>query len=316
MKWRLFIPLLFLAHMFVHDVSAAPATRSGQAAKGGAAGQTPLTVLSIIPAQGEPGIGVTLYGAGFTEGTVAFLGTQEVPTTVLGPKQVAFEVPKLAPGLYAMFLRRPDGTTSKTYSFALLPLRPVATSLSPDRVDMCTTGRDREVTIAGQNFQERSQVLFDGAAIRGRFLSETSMGFTVPQVNAGLHQVQVKNTEDAVSGALGLIINSKPEIDSITPGEEYVNYYNLVIEGRNFQQGSVVVVMEDSTLEQTGGQYSVDTRQVGAGYGQAQREKVMYVNCNRIIYQRHPYSNALKTFRVQVLNPSGEESAPVSVSAP
>lgn len=311
MKWRLFIPVLFLINLVINDVSAAPATRSGQPAKGTA---NAISVLSIIPAQGEPGTGVTLYGSGFSEGTVAFLGTQEAPTTVIGPKQLSFEVPKLAPGLYALFLRRPDGSTSKTYSFALLPLRPITSSLSPDRVDMCTTGRDRDVTITGQNFQERSQVVFDGAAIRGRFLGETSMAFTVPQVNAGLHQVQVKNGEDAVSGALGLMINAKPEIDSITPGEEFVNFYNLVIEGRNFQQGSSVIVMEDSTVE-TGGQYTVDTRRIGSGYGQ-EREKVIYVNCNRIIYQRYPYSTVLKSFRVQVINPSGEESTPVSVSAP
>ena len=313
MKWRLFIPLLFLVHLMFDDASAAPASRAATA-RGPA--PAPVSILSIIPAQGEPGISVTLYGSGFAEGTMAFLGTEEIPTTLLGPKQIAFQVPKLAPGLYALFLRRPDGATSKTYSFSLLPLKPVATALSPDRVDMCTTGREREVTVTGQNFLERSQVLFDGAAIRGRFLSETSMAFTVPQVNAGLHQIQVKNAEDAVSGAVGLIVNAKPEIDNITQGDEFVNYYNLVIEGRNFQQGSVVVVMEDSTLEQGGGQYSVDTRQVGGNSGQAQREKVIYVNCNRIIYQRFPYSNVLKSFRVQVLNPSGEESAPVSVSAP
>lgn len=313
MTWRLFIPLLFLVHLFPGNVCTAQVARTG-AAKG--ATQAPISVLSIIPAQGEPGVSVTLYGSGFIEGTTAFLGTEEVPTTVLGPKQLGFQVPKLAPGLYALFLRRPDGATSKTYSFALQPLRPVATGVSPDRVDMCTTGHEREVTVTGQNFQERSQVVFDGAAIRGRFLSDTSMVFSVPQVKAGLHQVQVKNGEDAVSGAVGLIVNDKPEIDSITQGEEFVNYYNLVIEGRNFQQGSIVVVMEESTLDQTGGQYSVDTRQIGSSYGQTQREKIIYVNCNRIIYQRYPYSTTLKSFQVQVLNPSGEQSTPVAVSAP
>ena len=40
-------------------------------------------ILSIIPAQGEPNITVTLSGTGFTAKTAAFLGTIEVPTTVV-----------------------------------------------------------------------------------------------------------------------------------------------------------------------------------------------------------------------------------------
>src|SRR5690349_15051872 len=72
----------------------------------------PVTVLSIIPAQGEPGTSVTLSGSGFSAKTAVFLANAEVRAEVLGPKQLTFEIPQLPPGLYALFVRREDGTTS------------------------------------------------------------------------------------------------------------------------------------------------------------------------------------------------------------
>ena len=32
--------------------------------------------------------------------------------------------------------------------------------------------------------------------------------------------------------------------------------------------------------------------------------RFLYVNCNRIIYQRYPYSTTAKNLRIQVINPS------------
>lgn len=278
----------------------------------------PVNILSIIPAQGEPGITVTLYGTGFSEDTTVFLGNDELSATVTSPKQLSFDIPKLGPGLYALYLKREDGTTSKTYNFTLLPQKPVATSLSPDTIYACAPPRDRDVTIEGSNFRQGSQVLFDGASIKSRVSSAEAISFSTPQVPDGLHQVQVRNPEDTVSGVLGLVIDGRPEITGVTQGEESVNHYNLIIDGRNFQQTSTLIVMEDRTLDQNVSQPGVDIKRVTSlSINAVEREQITYVNCNRIIYQRNPYSSTPKNFRIQVLNPgSGGESSLVSVSAP
>ena len=277
----------------------------------------PVTILSIIPAQGEPGTTVTLYGTGFSQKTTVFLANMELQATVIGPQQLSFEIPKLESGLYALFLKREDGTTSKAYSFTLLPLKPTVVSLSPDTVYACATGRDRDVAVAGHNFREGSQVMFDGAAIRSRFSSPETLYFMAPQIAGGLHQVQVKNPDDTVSGVLGLVIDARPEISGVIRGDEYVNYYNLIIEGRNFQQNSMVVVMEERTIEETPSRLAVDVKRITSGSGSVtEREQILFINCNKIIYQRHPYSTLPKNFSVQVINPDGGESSVVSVSAP
>lgn len=278
----------------------------------------PITILSIIPAQGEPATSVTLSGSGFTDKTTAFLGNTGAPTEVLGPKQLTFDIPNLPPGLYALYLRRGDGTTSRTYNFTLLPPKPEIYALSPDTMYACSADRDREVVITGRNFQGKSQMIFDGAAIRGKFISPETFSFTVPRIGAGLHQLQIRNAEGTLSGAQGLLIDSRPEIDSVTAGEEYVNYYNMVIGGRNFQQDSTVIISEERDLELTGMQQPViDVKRLRSGTANAtEKERVIFVNCGQLIYQRYPYSTTLKNFRVQVINPGGEESSVVQVSAP
>jgi hypothetical protein len=57
----------------------------------------------------------------------------------------------------------------------------------------------------------------------------------------------------------------------------------------------------------------VDGRQV---YNSTDRDKSRFVNCTRIVYERYPYDRTPKTLRIQVVNPNGEESPVVTVTAP
>lgn len=261
-----------------------------------------LTVLSIIPAQGEPGMIVTLSGTGFTEATRTFLGNHELPTTVAGARVLTTELPDLPPGVYALYLRREDGATSRPYNFVLQPQKPIASSLSPDTVSTCAAGRDREVIITGANFREGARILFDGAAITTRFISPSALSFLAPQVRSGLHQVQVKNPSDALSGTLALFLDSKPEIESVAIGSEYVSYYELLVSGRNFQQSSTLIA---------------DGNRISTGEPVAgERDQMVYLGCNQLVYQRHPYDPTPKNIRLQIVNPNGEESSVFSISVP
>ncbi len=262
----------------------------------------PLSVLSIIPAQGEPGTTVTLNGTGFTTGTGVFLGSRQLPATLVGNRLLTVELPDLPPGVYALYLKREDGSTSRAFNFALQPQKPVALSLSPDTVTACSTGREREVVVTGSKFQSGARVFLDGAALTTRFISPTALSFTAPGVAAGLHQVQVKNPSDAGSGVLALFIDAKPEIASVSMGREFVSAYELVLTGRNFQQSSVLVA---------------DGKRVATGEQMAtERERLIYLGCNQMVYERHPYDPTPKEIRLQVVNPNGEESGLFTISAP
>lgn len=264
----------------------------------------PVTILSIIPAQAEPGARVMLSGSGFGENASAFLGSVEIPARVTAGRQAEFTLPpQLEAGLYALYLKRSDGTTGRSYNFTVLPLRPVLNSLQPSIISSCAAGKEREVTARGSNFSDRSMLFFNGAALASTFISPESISFLVPTVPGGLHQVLVKNAPENSSVPLNLAVETRPEIGQVTVGDEHVNVYELIITGKNFNQNSSVYV--DGT--QIGGRGGLDL---------AEREKLIYIDCTKLIYQRHPYSPANKDFRLQVVNSGGEGSQVITVTAP
>jgi hypothetical protein len=264
----------------------------------------PVTILSIIPAQGEPGTRVQLSGSGFGETASVFLGSNEIPARLSSSRQAEFTIPpQLEAGLYALYVKRSDGAMGRSYNFTVLPLRPVLNSLQPAQISSCATGRDREVIARGANFGESSMLFFDGAALASSVQSPDAISFTVPNVAGGLHQVLVKNAPENGSVPLNLAVETKPEISQVSIGDEHVNYYELIITGRNFTQNSSVYV---------------DGIKLGGNGGQnmTEREKLIYIDCSKLIYQRYPYSPASKDFRLQVVNQGGEGSQVITMSAP
>jgi len=260
-------------------------------------------ILSIIPAQGEPGAKVTIFGSEFGESISAYLGSIEIPAKVTESKQLEFTIPPLEAGLYALYLKRSDGVLGRVYNFTILPLRPILKDISPQQISACAEGREREVTALGQNFNENSLLMLDGAVVRSRFISSEAITFTLPQIPGGLHQITVKNSPENASVPMALTIETKPEVNQVTVGNEFVNYYELIIEGKNFQQNSSIYV---------------DGQRIGGRGGQevTERERLIFIDCNRLIYQRFPYSPVKKDFRIQVINPGGEGSQVVNVTEP
>lgn len=260
------------------------------------------TILSIIPGQGAPGNQVIISGSGFTPDSALFLGIEEIPLQKVSAKQLSFEIPQLPTGNYALYIRQKSGAASKGYSFNVLPLKPQITALSPDAISMCANGAERDISIKGKNFADNARVVLDGAIISGKRSSAEEITFRLPTVQGGVHQIQVRNGDDAVSTAVAMVTANRPEIVSVTQGDDFVNYYELKIEGTNFQSNSTMIV-EGRRI------------QVSSGNG-GERDRVIYNGCRNLTYQRYPYDPSVKSFQMLVVNPSGEESAPFTVTAP
>jgi hypothetical protein len=221
---------------------------------------------------------------------------------VQSAKVLSLVLPDVPPGVYALYLRREDGATSRAYNFMLQALKPVASSLAPDTITSCAIGREREVVLSGGNFNPGTRILLDGAAVTTRFLSSSALSFSAPQLNQGLHQVQVLNPPDALSGTLALFLDSRPEILGVTMGADHVSYYDLIITGKNFLQTSVLVA---------------DGARIGTrGPAVGDRDSLVYQGCGQMVYQRHPFDPSPKDIKLQVVNHNGEESNLFTISAP
>lgn len=260
------------------------------------------SILSIIPGQAQPGSSVVISGGGFDTGSSLFLGIKEIPYQTVTDQQISFELPQMPAGNYALYIRNKSGATSKAYSFNVTPVKPSVSALSVESAPLCSADGDRQIRVKGENFLEGAKVLFDGALIKGERISAEEMAFTIPHVPAGLHHVQVKNPGEALSSALALLITSQPEIRTVQQGTDYVNYYELNIEGINFQHRSTLIV---------------DGRRVQSGVpNPGDRDRLVFNNCNSLTYQRYPPDPSAKTFQIVLVNPNGEESSTFTVTAP
>jgi hypothetical protein len=260
------------------------------------------SILSIIPGQAPPGSTVVISGSGFNSESALFLGIDEIPFKVISSRQISFEMPQTPAGNYALYIRQKSGVSSRTYAFSVTSVKPSITSISPDTVSLCTSAGNRQIIVKGKNFLEGARLLFDGAIIKGSRTSAEEMTFQTPQVPGGLHQIQVKNPEEGVSSAIALLITSQPEIRNVTQGNDYVNYYELNLEGINFQQGSTLIV---------------EGRKIQGGQpNPGDRDRLVFRNCTSLTYQRYPYDPSIKSFQMIIVNPNGEESSFFTVSAP
>ena len=256
-------------------------------------------VYSITPSQAEPGTLVTIRADGLSDKTKVLLGGDELSVQRVDAGHLAFTVPAVkAPGQYALSIRGIDGAT-RSYAFTVLALRPVLTAIDPKRVTSCLQESGQEVLVSGRNFNETSQLLFDGAVLSSRLISGESIVFHVPKAAGGLHQVTVQNGGEAAT-PLSFTIISAPVLTAVSVGQDRVNSYELLIEGSNFQQNSVLMVdgvpVDSSGLSPSG--------------------QLISIECNRITYLRRPFSSTKRELRMQVVNPSNEVSNIVSIGVP
>lgn len=259
-------------------------------------------VLSIAPTAAEPGMSVVLIGSGFKEGVRVWLGSRETDTILVHSGQVQFQVPDLAPGTYGLFLKQGAQVVSKVYSFTVSAVTPVLDTVVPDKIYGCAGGEKAEISLSGSNFLAQTQVLLDGAVIASRFRSSGQLTIALPHLGGGLHSIQLKNPGNTLSSPLALFVETRPQVAGIVQGEQSVNSYQLIIDGVNFFRTSQVFV---------------DGRLLSAAAANPHdREKLLYISCTRLIYQRYPYDSTPKTISVQVLNPNGEQSEVVTVFAP
>lgn len=287
-----------LCIMLCLPVSSQAAQQKPAASRPANTRQPALAALSITPAQSEPGGRVVMTMNGPVGGARLYIGGKRIPTEQLDEHHLAFSVPTLPAGLYALGLLTPDGI-SRSYNFTILAIRPVTIRIEPDQITGCALNGSTEAIVYGRHFTESTQLLFDGAIIASQYQSPETIKFRIPRVSGGLHQVTVR-TQNESTTPLAFNILTQPEINSVSIGTDRVTSYDLIINGSNFQQGSQLLVdgvRVESSSRGPGGQLTS-------------------IDCNLMIYQRSPITSTPVPLKLQVVNPGGETSQPYLVTAP
>ncbi len=251
-------------------------------------------ILSLAPNAGEPGTKVTLKGGPFSPESRVGFGGEILSPRVLSESRMIFSVPEVPEGDYRIIVRDGERVNESVFFFRVTAATPWVQEVSPSDIDICSLTGERRITIEGRNFNAEAQVLLDDAAIQPQQVTSEQIILQVPELDGGRHLLQVVNPDGSRTLPQTLRVNSIPEIHSVSSGEDHVNFYQVILTGKNFQY--------DSHLRVNGRRVEKATQQRPGA------DSFEYVDCTTLIYSRYPVSRELRRISLQVINPGGEQS--------
>ena len=279
-----------------------------------------LELLSIYPKTAFEGSAVTIIGGPFSEQTLVALGDQQLHPRLVGTRQLVFIVPTLPVGEYALFIIEGAQTSRATFSLLIELPPPVINSISPTNIDVCSTPDQRRITLRGEHIQDSARLLLNDMVVPVTREDDLSYSFTPPPLQAGSYGLQLINPDGKKSLPHTLWVNNVPAIESVSRGDNFVNYYQMIIQGKNFFHNSVLLISE-----YPGGFADLPPRQrfIPAQGGPAVRgrsarpgDAVRYQDCNTLIYDRYPPTGQPLRMILRVGNPDGKQTSAYEITLP
>ncbi len=281
-----------------------------------------LEISAIYPQTASSGTPVTLIGGPFDADVLVNLAGQDIRPRSLGSRQLIFIVPSLPAGEYALYLHSGGESSPQTYSLRIELPAPEILSLEPAIIDQCSAREQRQVRLQGRHIQPGAQLQLDGRGIPFELQDDGFLAFLIPELRAGSYGLQLLNPDGKLSLPQTLWINNVPEIESVSQGEDFVNYYQVEIRGKNFLHNSTLIVDEypggfadlpprQRLLPVQGrGDFSSENPRAG------QVESLSYRDCNSLIYNRYPPTGQSMRLILRVGNPDGKQTDPFEVFLP
>lgn len=280
------------------------------------------TVVAASPTRAVPGNVVTVNGGPFFGEVTVLVGDVEITPATRSERRLTFLLPPLPPGEYALALRDDQGVTPRPFTLTIVAPTPRIASLTPDNINACSSAEERHVEVTGNDIAPGATLLLGGNAVARQRTETGALTFTVPPLAAGAYGVQVVNPDGSASLPHSLYISDVPEIVAVRRDGEYVNHYQLVVEGKNFVPGATLVVTESA-----GDFFDLPPRQrlirPGQDAGAAERlqapsrgDRIGYRDCRTLVYSRYPASSQPRDLTLQVVNPDGKSSRPYQLSSP
>jgi hypothetical protein len=270
-------------------------------------------IVSVIPSAAAVGTAVTVTGGPFAPDVHILVGEREIVPSRPDARQLVFAVPPLASGDYALLLKSTGRVLQTPFSLRVVEAEPRIAAVSPASIDECSTANERRITVFGEAFSPAAQLLLDGAVIPVEKIGATEIRFFAPPLKGGLHHVQVVNPGDRKSLAFALFVNSLPEIHAVEQGPDEVTHYELTLRGKNFLVNSTLLVdgLSINPARVAGGAQVLMTPALQPG-----NDAVRYLDCNTLVYTRHPVSRQAKRVTLQIANPDGQTSPVFHLSIP
>lgn len=274
-----------------------------------------MEITSIYPEIAYPGTPVTIIGGPFDSQVAVDLAGQKLQARRVSSRQLVFMVPELEAGEYPLYLRSGNKVSNQTLSLRIEQPPPAIIMLEPEFLESCSVDEERVVTVRGENIRPQAQLLFDGTVISFEWDDSQTMSFVPPVLKAGNYGVQIINSDGKSSLPYTLRINDRPEIDNVSQGDDFVNYYQVIISGTNFTSRSALLIKEypgelsDMPPRQRFLNSRNDSSRQENHLRNSNAGNLIYQDCNTLIYNRYPPFRQDMRIEFQVSNPDGSQSS-------
>lgn len=263
---------------------------------------TALQITSLQPAATLAGETVTLGGHGWPEAFQLLLGETPVEHERVSATELRFRVPDLAPGDYVISVVAGTTRSTSRFTLKLVAPAPLIDLIDPDQVTLCQRDADDRIQIRGRHFGSGSRVLLNDSTLPINERGSEALGVRLPSLASGIHRIEVINPDGQKSLAATLEVIAEPRLDQLLIGSDQVVSYPIRILGTNFTPQSRLLVNG----------VPVSNRAPPLEEGD---DRVSYLDCTTLLYQRYPLTGQPRELSFQVLNPDGRVSNTLSISA-
>jgi len=258
-------------------------------------------ITSLQPEAAQPGAAVILTVSSAPEQLDLRIGSLPVASSQLAPGIFQFEVPDLPAGDYAVEAGTAEpGQSSPPVRFRILAAPPVIGSIAPATFSFCRGGGPEELEVIGSGFADTAVVLLNGSRIPVTSRSPGRLSLRLPPLPAGLHKIQVSNPDGQSSVPVTLSVVRQPVIHQIESSGNAITSYQLTITGENFSPQSQLLL--------NGAPLPLRRSDIQTG------DRVSYLDCTTLVYQRHPLAAQPQDLEFRVVNPDGQVSNSYTLS--
>ena len=138
----------------------------------------------------------------------------------------------------------------------------------------------------------------------------------------GVYGLKVSNPDGAASLPHSIWVDGIPEISSVSQGATFLEYYEVIIQGKNFLPNSILIVKEPETslTGQANRQFSFAAQGRGTSAGGAiiapPRDRLTFIDCRTLVYDRYPTTTQSKSLQFSIVNPDGHRTDTYTADMP
>lgn len=285
-----------------------------------------LEIYSIKPEEIQSNSIVDIYGNFDTETLSIFLGKQELKYRIVSQEHLSITIPSnLEPAIYYI-----NFFDSKTGKFIMgVPVKVARPKIKIDRfqpkfLDFCD--ENRIVEIIGENLDIIKYAYVNGYEIDTFEKSNIQIKMKLPEsfflsLNQNYITITLYDENKNLLELLNIPVNTKPEIESAVILNNFFNYYEIHIKGKNFIGGSKLYVNNIEINQRYSkifeGIYIFGQQYVTKPQSTTMLHDSFFIeDCNSIILTRYPFSSEEKQLKIQIESPSGQRSQEFLISAP